>query len=61
MGILASNGINFRRILLLDQNTLNDGAILIKIITRSATKWTSASLFYLVRLRFLLKLLRPLA
>ena len=61
MGILASNGVDFGRILLLNQNTLNNGAILIEIVTKSATKRTSTSLFYLVRLRSLLKLLRPLA
>jgi hypothetical protein len=61
MGILALNSTDFGRILLLNQNTLSDGVISIKIVTRSATKQTSANLFYSVRLRSLLKLLMPLA
>ena len=61
MGILASNNADFKKILLLDQNTFNNKAILIKIVTRSITKQILASLFYLVRLCSLLKLLRPLA
>ena len=60
MGILALNNIDFRRILLLDQNTLSNGAILIKIVIRFTTKQTLASLFYLVRLYSLLMLLRSL-
>ena len=61
MGILALNNINFGRILLLNQNTFSNRVILIEIVTRSTTKQISANLFYLVKLRSLLKLLMPLA
>ena len=61
MGILALNNIDFKRILLLDQNTLSNRVMLIKIVTRSTTKRILANLFYSVRLRSLLKLLMLLA
>ena len=61
MGILALNSIDFKKILLLDENTLNNRVILIKIVTRFTTKQILTNLFYLVRLCFLLKSLILLA